>query len=527
MNRRSFSTQVLLYFLMLMFLVVTVGTGCSKKDDATPATTYSISGTVTLGTSGGPALSGVTINVTGTSTGTATTATDGTYTVSGLANGTYTVTPVLTNYVFNPISTVVIINGSGITANFVAANQAAGTYSIAGTVSGAVASGVKITLSGDRDASVITGTDGTYTFSGLYGGDYTVTPYLSGYAFTPASITITSLASYYSGNDFVSAAANFTQADLEGTWNFQSLEAGSWDGWARGTVTIAADGTVTFDSCVNRDGACAPGSAVLTINSTTGVIADSGNADNHYTMAANKTFVVGTQHSEGTTHPAIIIFQKKVDGVSYANADLYNLSFVYHRLSVGSSTTWEYGSGTTNGAGVLTPGNYTDPTGTYASGSGPGTVSVSSAGVVTFSDDTAFSGFLSSDKKTIVGTETSDTGVYTLMVIQITTGQSSSTSQLAGTSFLHTLASGSADFWAHQSMAITSGGVITFNDDFVASDSHTGPSLTEHPTISIGSSGTATADSGTFHGQLSYDGKFMVGVETYESGVYALDIFTK
>ena len=49
-------------------------------------------------------------------------------------------------------------------------------------------------------------------------------------------------------------------------------------------------------------------------------------------------------------------------------------------------------------------------------------------------------------------------------------------------------------------------------------------------TMSISSSGTATVTPSTgtsdFHGQLSYDGKFMIGVETYSTGTYALDVFT-
>lgn len=535
MNRGRVSTQVLLYFLMLILMMVTFG--CSKSDDAPlPVTTYSISGTVT-----GDIQEGVTINLTGAATATTTTAADGTYSFTGRANGTYTVTPVLSGYVFDPISTAVVVNGSSMVADFVAAAISGGTvtHTISGTVSGDVVAGVTVTLSSAGTGSTVTDASGNYRFENVLNGSYYVTPYLSGYAFTPTyrNVVLIDADTDSTGNNFTAAAANFTQADLEGTWNMHSLETGSWNGWARGTVTIASDGAVTFDECLNSDttATCPDAGLVFTIDQTTGVITESGtgaNPDNHYTMASNKTFIAGTQHGVSTTHPGLIIAQKKDPLTAYANSDLYNKSIVYHRLSVGNDQTWEYGSGTTNGSGVVTPGNYTDPSGTYASGSGPGTISVSSAGVVTFSDDTAFSGFLSADKRTIVGTET-QSGTYSLMIIQITNDQSSSTSGAVGTWYNHMLTVGSGTdvpFWAHQSIDITSAGVMTFAD-WVASSAATGPDSGTTYTLSVGSLGTATitqsVGSTDFHGQVSYDGTFMIGTQTFGTGAYSLMAVTK
>lgn len=165
---------------------------------------YSISGTVT------PSLSGVKITAVNAVTLTAissTTSAGGTYTISGLANGNYTVTPSLTGYSFSPTGTAVSVSGANITGtNFTA--TAALTYSISGSVSGAVTGGVTITLSGINNGTTVTGASGTYNFSGLVSGNYTVTPSLAAYTFSPTpSISITSLAANSTGNNFVAALA--------------------------------------------------------------------------------------------------------------------------------------------------------------------------------------------------------------------------------------------------------------------------------------------------------------------------------
>jgi hypothetical protein len=76
----------------------------------TTPTTYTISGTIT--TSTGTAISGVTVSTGATS---ATTNASGAYTLSGLANGTYTVTPTLTGYTFSPVNRSVTVNGANVT----------------------------------------------------------------------------------------------------------------------------------------------------------------------------------------------------------------------------------------------------------------------------------------------------------------------------------------------------------------------------------------------------------------------------
>ena len=541
MNRGRVSTKVLLYFLMMMFLMVVVG--CSKSDDnPAPATTYSITGTVAL--TGGP-LQNVVVTLSGSSTGTFTTGSDGKYSFTGLANGTYTLTPALTGYVFNPNPIVVVVSGSNMVQDFVAtANPGGTTYSISGTVylgpaTTTAVSGVTVTLAGAHTGSVVTGSTGTWTFTGLLGGNYTVTASLSGYSITPVSFTWNPLSANSSGNIFYATLAKFSQADLVGSWVMQALKTNGK--WLYFTGTVDVDGNVTFSSCKDSTGSttCPTGNLTWTINNSTGVITEGGTAadtDVHMTMASNKTFIAGTGTTSVGGNPEMRIAQKKVPGTVYAATDVQSKSFVFHDLMVGASTQWEYAVGSTDGTGLASLTTHVNSTGTDPTGTTNVTFSVDSNGVVTAGGDIGtFTGFLSADKKAIVGITTEGTSSpysYSLYVFNITNGQSSSTSQVAGTSYDHILAVGvsPAPFWAHQSMDITSGGVITYNGDWVDSYSGTGPTGSE--TISIGSSGAATLAGSaiqetSFNGQLSYDGKFMVATQTTDTGVYALNIITQ
>ncbi|MGA9751599.1 MAG: carboxypeptidase regulatory-like domain-containing protein, partial [Acidobacteriota bacterium] len=167
-----------------------------KNFTATSTATYSISGTVS-----GDTASGVTVNLTGAASATTTTDTSGNYTFSGLANGSYTVTPSKSGYTFSPTSLAVTISGANQTGkNFTATSTA--TYSILGTVSGDTASGVTMSLTGAATATTTTAADGTYTFSGLANGSYTVTPSKSGYTFSPASIAVTISGANQTGKNF-------------------------------------------------------------------------------------------------------------------------------------------------------------------------------------------------------------------------------------------------------------------------------------------------------------------------------------
>jgi N-acetyl-anhydromuramyl-L-alanine amidase AmpD len=154
---------------------------------------YSITGQVTLN---GSALAGVTITLSGGASVVTTTNSSGNYTFSSLAGGVnYTVIPSLSGYTFSPPSQGFTGLNANQTANFTA-SLVGSTYAISGqvTLNGVALAGVTLVLSGAQPGSTTTNSSGNYSFNGLPGGtNYWVTPFLSGYSFTPSVWSTSSL----------------------------------------------------------------------------------------------------------------------------------------------------------------------------------------------------------------------------------------------------------------------------------------------------------------------------------------------
>jgi len=86
------------------------------------------------------------------------------------------------------------------------------TFSISGKVTGATLAGVTINLTGDATASTTTSADGNYSFAGQKDGNYTVTPSLTGYTFSPSSTTVTVSGANRTGINFVASDNTATSA---------------------------------------------------------------------------------------------------------------------------------------------------------------------------------------------------------------------------------------------------------------------------------------------------------------------------
>lgn len=256
-----------IFLVMLFSIAVTAcGGGGGNNNPPPPAVTYSISGSVS-----GAVLPGVAVNLTGTSTASTTTDAMGNYSFTGLANGSYTVTPSLAGNSFSPAGTAVSVSGANVpNTNFVATALGGGvsTYSISGTVSGAASSGVKIDLG--AAGSVFTGAGGTYSIAGLPASatPYTVTPSLTGFTFSPANLTVTLTTANSTANDFVATAVAVPHS-LSG--NVSPSLAGvtiNVTGTANASTTTDASGNYTVTGLFDGTYNVAPSKAGYTFSPT-------------------------------------------------------------------------------------------------------------------------------------------------------------------------------------------------------------------------------------------------------------------
>jgi len=187
------------------------GSSAQASNPSGSSAAYTISGAVSGAAATTVKLMGATANTTITSS-------SGSFSFSGINSGKYTIAPSRTGYVFNPVSRAAIVQSASVNdVGFSAKSSTALTYTISGTVSGSIASGVMITLNGVNVGSAVTDLGGNYTFSGLASGTYTLSASLDGYAFSrPLVVSLGTTDS--ASNDFTSstsAGANisFTQVN--------------------------------------------------------------------------------------------------------------------------------------------------------------------------------------------------------------------------------------------------------------------------------------------------------------------------
>src|SRR5205085_9861997 len=127
---------------------------------------------------------------------TATTDAAGNFSFANLpGGGNYTVTLSLANYTFAPASQSFGDLGADQSAAFTGTLN---RYTISGQVTGPdgkAMAGVALALTGTQSAAATTDAAGSFSFAGVAGGSYTVTPSLTNYVFAPASQTLDRLPS--------------------------------------------------------------------------------------------------------------------------------------------------------------------------------------------------------------------------------------------------------------------------------------------------------------------------------------------
>ena len=170
---------------------------------------FAVSGQVVYTNNG---LSGVSVMLmNGIVTNTVVTDTNGNFT-GLLPAGTYTITPSLACYGFNPAYLTVTVgsNPNGVAGeNFIAGYQ---TYTISGQVTGDIGEVTNLTVQAANGAGSFTATgdaSGNYDLSGLCPGTYSVTPAALNFQFDPAVLSIT-VGPDTNGVNFAGVFSNYT-----------------------------------------------------------------------------------------------------------------------------------------------------------------------------------------------------------------------------------------------------------------------------------------------------------------------------
>lgn len=258
-----------------------------------PVVKYAISGNISDAV---PAsVEGVTVTLAGDATASTTTDVNGNYIFSELLDGSYTVTPSLTDFTFTPTGQSVTINGADVTGIDFVAIPPVITFSISGTIadsSPAAAQGVVVTLGGDSVATTTTDQDGNYSFIGLANGNYTITPSFSDFSFTPASQTVTVNNADVSSIDFVAVPPVLTYS-ISGT--IVDASPAAMEGV---TVTLSGNSTASTTTDVN------------------GNYSFSGLSDGDYTVTASMFDRIFTPTNRGVT-----INGADVSGMDFSGAD--------------------------------------------------------------------------------------------------------------------------------------------------------------------------------------------------------------
>lgn len=396
------------------------------------------------------------------------------------------------------------------------------------------------------NATRITGTTGTSaTVSGLANG--------TRYFFAVSAVNGNGESALSEEADAVpSLQGAFLQSDLQGAWRFNALVSAPGAKWMRGALSVDAAGAVSVTSYLDSSGATtAPSGLFGTLAILPdGSVRQSGGADDfNGTLSANlyRDLLAATATFGGTSR-IMLILQKAVPGIKFDASDIQGtgkagagpLPIVYHQISSGAVSEWEYASCQVGRDQAETYLALTGPTPRPVPGAGGKvvTLSITDDGVVSESANPAVlpqpsalisSGFMSADKMTVVGTATDSRGAYLMRVIQFVhppsvalTASSYTLAGLAGSYGYQALLAGTAAKWISGRLGIDGSGGLSFGSYL---DSAGGTRPPDPLLLTIDQQGVVTVPADpSYHGQLSYFQDMVVSTRTEPGGVGSLGI---
>lgn len=354
----------------------------------------------------------------------------------------------------------------------------------------------------------------------------------------------------------------FAQTDLTGSWRFNILVSGTGAGWMRGTINVDDAGAVTFVSFLdNLNGSTPPAYLfpMLLINPT-GHIRDAvsiGDAKLQGSMAARRNMIASVMSPETGTrllavlqkHDASVTFSTAGDLNGFGNTAGGPRRFVYHQISSGSLSEWEYAVGQMGQTPDVQYSTFLAPSSPVTPGAKSTRMAITTAGIVTESASTGTpkptvmipAGVMSDDKTVIVATatDTSAGNKYILRIYQMINIVASDTNalnlaDLAGAYNLNQLAVGLNPLWASCLLTIDAAGASVFSDYLDSAGGTTPPAnmnlaidTVVDPTRPAMTGILTNAADSTFHGKLSYLRDMVIFTRTEPGGLYSLSIGLK
>jgi len=256
--------------------------------------TFSITGTISPSSAG----SGATVTLTGTANTTTMANSSGNYTFTGLANGTYTVTPSLSSYTFSPANQTISIAGANATGVNFTGQKSTSSWSISGTIGSG--GGATVTLSGASSATTTANGSGSYTFSGLVNGSYTVTPTSPGVSFTPTSQQVSVNGANVTGVNFNGATQTF---NITGTISPTAGGGGATvtlSGAANAIITASPSGAYSFTGLSNGSYTVTPSNQGYSFNPPSQAVVINGSSASSINFTASGGYTI-----TGTISPAV------------------------------------------------------------------------------------------------------------------------------------------------------------------------------------------------------------------------------
>lgn len=337
------------------------------------------------------------------------------------------------------------------------------------------------------------------------------------------------------GTDAPPGPPAFSTADLAGLWHYDvifagtTVAAGTAPGWLRGTIAIDATGVTSLVSFEDSAGATAlpalprityalSGSGIVTATTT-------AFASAHGRMNGRKTLFVttATQGAGAQARARLTLFQRIVPGVTYGPEDVASTTYSLHQLAHGSAPGWLHAEVGVDGARVSSLTQVVAHTGPGADVLAQGTLSIGPDGVVTTSAAPSFRGFLSADKRLLLGTQGRGPAELALSVL-VRRGATFAPADAAGGWDYHDLVLLDAldlGAWAHGAVTIAPSGVATFGPQTDSLDSGAPPPATE--TFALAADGTFThVPADDFHGTVGPAKDLLVATDTFEPGLFGL-----